>query len=87
MNNLNVKRKTEENHDVCLDLSTLNFVEAIKIAVDVSTNCFLKNDNSKIFIQLKDDTTRTMLLPFKLKNTILEIKDNKNEKCYKRNYR
>lgn len=64
---------TNDCEQMYIDLSTYNLFDAIKIATICSTKHFLKYRKGKIFLNLKDETTKNIISPLKLRNMVLKI--------------
>jgi hypothetical protein len=59
---------------IFLDLCHLNLIDAAKFAVSYSTHILLKNPHKKLYLTIKDEQTKKLIEPLKLKNTVLSIK-------------
>ncbi len=59
---------------ICLDLCHLNLIDAAKFAVSYSTHILLKSPGKKIYLTIKDEQTKKLIEPLKLKNTALIVK-------------
>lgn len=66
--------RTGGEDTICLDLCHLNLIDAAKFAISYSTHIFLKDKDKKIYLTLKDEQTKKLIEPLKLRNTVLAVK-------------
>ena len=63
-----------------VDISHLNLINAVKIAILCSTYCFIKNFKKKICWIVKDEETLRAISILRLRNIEQIIKDNQKER-------
>lgn len=57
-----------------IDITGLNLIEALHVAIELSTRSFLQNPAKKIVWQVRDYETKRAIMPLSLCNMELEIK-------------
>ena len=57
-----------KQNEITLNISKLDFIEALRFALLNSTKCYVENPDKKINWIVKNEVIKNILLPFKLNN-------------------
>ena len=57
-----------KKNELTINISKLNFIEASRTALLNSTKCYVENPNKKINWIVKNESIKSVIMPFKLEN-------------------